>query len=72
MYLYNLFIIIDWTIVGMGATVVLLHAIPSSPLAQPRNLIVGHLLSSIIGVSVFKLSNLLIQDPQSVLWYLFN
>ena len=63
-----MFIVIDKFLVGMGATVVLLHAIPSSPLAQPRNLIVGHLLSSIIGVSVFKIANLLVQDPQSILW----
>lgn len=52
----------------MGATVVLLHATPNSPLAQPRNLIVGHFLSSIVGVTVFKLSALLANDPQSILW----
>jgi CBS-domain-containing membrane protein len=40
-------------IVGsMGATATLIYAAPSSPLAQPRNAIGGHVLSAIIGVAV--------------------
>ena len=36
---------------SFGATAVLLYAIPLSPFAQPRNLIVGHIMSAIVGVS---------------------
>ncbi len=36
---------------SFGASSVLLYAIPASPFAQPRNLIFGHLLSAIVGVS---------------------
>ncbi|MFE7420287.1 HPP family protein [Rhodococcus sp. NPDC057529] len=35
-----------------GATCVLLFALPQSPLARPRNVIGGHLLSSLIGVAI--------------------
>lgn len=54
---------------SMGATVVLVHATPDSPLAQPRNVIVGHILASIIGVSCFKISDAIAQDPDNLLWY---
>lgn len=37
---------------SFGASAVLIYGIVNSPLAQPRNLIGGHLLSAIIGVSV--------------------
>jgi len=36
---------------SFGATAVLLYAIPLSPFAQPRNLVVGHIMSAIVGVS---------------------
>jgi len=36
---------------SFGATAVLVYAIPLSPFAQPRNLVGGHLLSAIVGVS---------------------
>lgn len=36
---------------SFGASAVLLYAIPNSPFAQPRNLILGHVLSAIVGVS---------------------
>ncbi|WP_372752339.1 HPP family protein [Mariniflexile sp.] len=39
---------------SFGATCVLLYGAIESPLAQPRNLIGGHLLSAIIGVTVYK------------------
>jgi len=38
-----------------GASAVLLYGAPQSPLAQPRNLIGGHLFSAVIGVAAFKL-----------------
>ncbi len=38
-----------------GASCVLVFALPQSPLAQPRNVIGGHLISSLIGVVVFAL-----------------
>lgn len=42
-------------IAPFGASCVLVFAIPQSPLAQPRNVIGGHLLSSAIGLAVFGL-----------------
>lgn len=39
-------------IASMGATAVLLFAVPKSPLAQPWNVIVGHLVSAVIGFAV--------------------
>lgn len=38
-----------------GATAVLIYGAIKSPLAQPRNLVGGHLISAFIGVSVYKL-----------------
>ncbi len=40
---------------SFGATSVLLFGAIQSPLAQPRNLVGGHLISAIIGVTVYKL-----------------
>ena len=40
---------------SFGATCVLLYGAIQSPLAQPRNLIGGHVLSAFIGVTVYKL-----------------
>jgi CBS domain-containing membrane protein len=37
---------------SFGASAVLIYGVINSPLAQPRNLIGGHLLSAIIGVTV--------------------
>ncbi|MDQ2180175.1 HPP family protein [Marinifilum sp. D714] len=38
-----------------GATCVLAFGVPNSPLAQPRNIIGGHLLSTVIGIGCFYL-----------------
>lgn len=38
----------------LGATCVLLFAAPDTPLAQPRNVIGGHLVSSLIGLLFLK------------------
>ena len=53
----------DLTLVigSFGASAVLLYAAISSPLAQPRNLIGGHVISALIGVACYKL----LGDP----WY---
>lgn len=40
---------------SFGASSVLIYGAIESPLAQPRNLIGGHLISAIIGVTIFKL-----------------
>lgn len=40
---------------SLGASAVLLYGAPRSPLAQPRNLIGGHTLSALVGVSVWLL-----------------
>ena len=37
---------------SFGATSVLIYGVIQSPLAQPRNLVGGHLISAIVGVSV--------------------
>lgn len=38
------------TIGSLGASAVLLYGAPRSPLAQPRNLVGGHMLSALVGV----------------------
>ncbi|MDD2901048.1 MAG: HPP family protein [Syntrophales bacterium] len=40
---------------SFGASAVLIYGAIKSPLAQPRNLMGGHVFSAIIGVSVYKL-----------------
>lgn len=40
---------------SFGASAVLVFGATNSPLAQPRNLVFGHLISAIIGVSIYKL-----------------
>lgn len=39
---------------SFGATAVLVYGATNSPLAQPRNLVGGHLISAFIGVAVHK------------------
>lgn len=39
---------------SFGASAVLLYGASNSPLSQPRNLIGGHLISSLIGVTIYK------------------
>ncbi|MBF0125027.1 MAG: HPP family protein [Magnetococcales bacterium] len=40
---------------SFGASAVLLYGVWGSPLAQPRNLMGGHILSGIIGVAMYQL-----------------
>lgn len=42
---------------AFGATSVLLFGAPNSPLAQPRNMIFGSIISAIIGVTVYRFFN---------------
>jgi CBS-domain-containing membrane protein len=46
---------VNLLIAPFGASCVLVFAIPQSPLAQPRNVIGGHLISTAAGLSVFGL-----------------
>ncbi|MBF0488978.1 MAG: HPP family protein, partial [Nitrospirae bacterium] len=40
---------------SFGASAVLLYGAPKSPLAQPRNLIGGHMLSALVGVASYQI-----------------
>ena len=40
---------------SFGASSVLIYGIINSPLAQPRNLIGGHLICALVGVTIYKL-----------------
>ncbi len=40
---------------SIGASAVLVFGAPRSPLSQPRNLVVGHLVSALVGVVCWKL-----------------
>lgn len=44
---------------SFGASAVLIYGIPRSPLSQPRNVVGGHVLSAIVGVSM----HLLVPSP---------
>jgi len=46
----------DMTMVigSFGASAVLIYGATKSPLAQPRNLIGGHVISAIVGVTLYK------------------
>lgn len=39
----------------LGASAVLIYGAPKSPLAQPRNLLGGHIISALIGVTAYQL-----------------
>ncbi len=44
-----------WLMAPFGATMVLLFGLPDSPLAQPKNIIVGHIMTTAIGLAVMGL-----------------
>ena len=44
-----------WLIPPFGASMVLVMAVHESPLAQPKNIILGHILSAMSGVLIFSL-----------------
>lgn len=39
-----------WLMAPFGATTVLVFGLPNSPLAQPKNVILGHVVTSLIGL----------------------
>ncbi|UPT77187.1 HPP family protein [Sulfurovum sp. XGS-02] len=39
---------------SFGASAVLLYGVPNAELSQPRNLIGGHIISALIGITVYK------------------
>jgi CBS-domain-containing membrane protein len=39
---------------SFGASVVMLFGIPRSPLTQPRNLVLGHVVSALVGVAAYQ------------------
>ena len=41
-----------YLIASFGATAVLIYGVPDAPFSKPRNVLFGHLLSAIIGVTV--------------------
>lgn len=45
-------------VASFGASAVLIYGVPDAPLSQPRNVIFGHLISAVIGVSVYWLFGL--------------
>ncbi|KAG0284385.1 hypothetical protein BGZ96_011227 [Linnemannia gamsii] len=47
---------------SFGASAVLIYGAIEAPLSQPRNVIGGHIMSSFIGVSLYKLFNLMSQE----------
>ena len=46
---------LPWVVASMGASAVLLFAMPHGPLSQPWNFVGGHLISAFIGITVAKL-----------------
>ena len=56
---YNIFKGTDLVMIigSFGATAVLIYGAIRSPLAQPRNLIGGHVISAVIGVTTYNLLN---------------
>jgi CBS domain-containing membrane protein len=50
---------LPWVVASMGASAVLLFAVPQGPLSQPWSFVGGHLFSAFVGISVAKL----IADP---------
>lgn len=44
-----------WLMAPFGATMVLLFGLPDSPLAQPKNIVVGHIMTTAIGLAVMGL-----------------
>ncbi|WP_347331533.1 HPP family protein [Marinimicrobium locisalis] len=41
-----------WLMAPFGATMVILFGLPASPLAQPRNVIAGHVITAAVGLIV--------------------
>ena len=46
---------LPWVVASMGASAVLLFAVPHGPLSQPWNFVGGHLISAFIGITIAQL-----------------
>jgi CBS domain-containing membrane protein len=58
---------IPWVVASMGASAVLLFAVPLGPLSQPWSLVGGHLLSGFIGITIAQyIPNVMIAAPLAV------
>ncbi|KAG0368791.1 HPP family-domain-containing protein [Gamsiella multidivaricata] len=55
---------------SFGASAVLIYGAIEAPLSQPRNAVGGHILSALIGVSLYKLFNLLSEETFAKLHWL--
>ncbi|MHC5353348.1 HPP family protein [Myroides sp. LJL115] len=57
---FELFSKADFTLLigSFGASCVLIYGAIGSPLAQPKNLFLGHIISAIVGVTIYKLIGL--------------
>ncbi|KAJ1924621.1 hypothetical protein IWQ60_005068 [Tieghemiomyces parasiticus] len=53
---------------SFGATAVLLYGSIDSPLAQPRNLVLGHLSSALWGVIINTIFTAAVTDPEPLRW----
>lgn len=51
---------------SFGASAVLIYGAPASPLAQPRNLLLGHFLSALVGVTMALLFPVWLAAPLAV------
>ena len=45
----------NWLIAPFGASCTLAFGVWNSPLSQPRNIIGGHVISSLVGISIYQL-----------------
>ena len=56
-YLGELVGLDEWLIASLGASALLVFALPQSPMAQPWAVIAGNTLSALVGISVIHLVN---------------
>ncbi|KAJ2744401.1 hypothetical protein GGI20_003006 [Coemansia sp. BCRC 34301] len=56
---------LPFAIAPAGASAVLLYGVPSAPLSQPRNVLVGHIIAALIGTFMNQLFK---NSPESLHW----
>ena len=47
----------EWLMASLGASALLVFALPQSPMAQPWAVIAGNTLSALVGISIFRFVN---------------
>ncbi|KAJ1660815.1 hypothetical protein IWQ61_000315 [Dispira simplex] len=69
-YLHSFFRVHDIPlfVASFGATAVLIYGSIEAPLAQPRNLVLGHVSSAIWGVILNTVFTAITDDPESLRW----